>query len=299
MMKRLIYLILPVVVCLTSVVNAGYDIILISDANPPDVADGDHEDDTLVAWLEGLGYTVDTSGMGEAYREGENPFGDPAKLAALNSAGIVLVSRRTSSGSYDNDRKEWNELGNPLLLMSGYLTRGEGSGKRWGWTTGGSENASLTETGVSVMGVPIETFFDWSDSPTPGAAPGDRGVYLPLKDGTSEFDSSALVVATFDDYAMMVLIDEGTDLDALNGTADKYGIVGADRGFLAHWGYDSDLNYGDDDPRNRRANWGDFITDGYKEALDTMITTLIPEPATIALLGLGGLALIGTRKRRR
>lgn len=294
MMKRLIFLILPVVVCLTSVVNAGYDIILISDANPPDVADGDHEDDALVAWLEGLGYTVDTSGMGKAYRKGENPFDDPAKVAALNSAGIVLVSRRTDSGQYNNDsdRKGWNELGNPLLLMSGYLTRSS----RWGWTTGGSGDASKTETDVSVMGVVMDTFFDWSDAPTPGEAP--KAVYLPNNDGSSEFDTSALVIATFDDRDMMVIIDEGTDLDALNGTADQYGILGADRGFLTHWGYDSDLNYGDDDPRNRRANWGDFITDGYKEALDTMITTLIPEPATIALLGLGGLALIGTRKRR-
>jgi hypothetical protein len=58
------------------------------------------------------------------------------------------------------------------------------------------------------------------------------------------------------------------------------------------------LDYGADDPRNRRATWSDFITDGYKDAAATMIATLIPEPATIALLGLGGLTLIGTRKRR-
>jgi hypothetical protein len=292
MMKRLIFLILPVAVCLTSVANAGYDIILISDCNPPDVTDGDHEDDVLVAWLEGLGYTVDTSGMGKAYQDGQNPFDDPAKVAALNSAGIVLVSRRTNSGAYDNNSKGWNELGNPLLLMSGYLTRSS----RWGWTTGGSGNADPTETDVAVMGVVMETWFDWSDAPTPGEVPSQ--VYLPNNDGSSEFDSSALVIATFDDRDIMVLIDEGTDLDALNGTADTFGVLGADRGFLAHWGYDNDLNYGEGDPRNRRANWGDFITDGYKGALDTMIATLIPEPATIALLGLGGLALIGTRKRR-
>jgi hypothetical protein len=292
MMKRLFFLVLPVAICLTSVVNAGYDIILISDCNPPDIVDGDHEDDALVAWLEGLGYTVDTSGMGKAYQDGQNPFDDPAKVAALNSAGIVLVSRRTNSGAYDNNSKGWNELGNPLLLMSGYLTRSS----RWGWTTGGSGDAAKTTTDVEVMGVVMETWFDWSDAPTPGEAP--KSVYLPNNDGSSEFDASALVIATFDDRDIMVLIDEGTDLDALNGTADKYGILGADRGLLAHWGYDSDLNYGDGDPRNRRANWGDFITDGYKDAAATMIATLIPEPATIALLGLGGLTLIGTRKRR-
>jgi hypothetical protein len=293
MMKRLIYLVLPVAVCLTSVVNAGYDIILISDCNPPDVTDGDHEDDALVAWLEGLGYTVDTSGMGKAYREGENAFDDPAKVAALNSAGIVLVSRRTNSGSYDNDAKSWNELSNPLLLMSGYLTRDS----RWGWTTGGSGNAAKATTDAVVKGIVIDTWFDWSDSPTPGECP-SGGVYLPNNDGSSEFDSSALVIATFDGRDMMVLIDEGTDLDALNETTDEFGILGADRGFLPNWSYDTDLNYGDGDPRNRRAKWDDFITDGYKDAVGAMITQLIPEPATIALLGLGGLTLIGTRKRR-
>jgi hypothetical protein len=287
---------LPVAVCLTSVANAGYDIILISDCNPPDVTEGNHDDDTLVAWLEGLGYTVDTSGMGEAYRDNKDPFADPAKVAALNSAGIVVVSRRSNSGDYDDNRKNWNELGNPLLLMSGYITRGEGADKRWGWTTGGSGDAATTTTDVVVMDVVMETWFDWSDAPTPGEAP--KAVYLPNNDGSSEFDSSVLIIATFDDRDIMVLMDEGTDLDALNGTADKYGVLGADRGFLGAWGYDIDLNYGEGDPRNRRANWGDFITDGYKDAAATMIATLIPEPATIALLGLGGLALIGTRKRR-
>ena len=287
MMKRLITftVFLALAFCLSGSAYAA-DIILISDSLAPGVAGDDHCDDTLVAFLEGLGYTVDTSGMDQAYREGENPFDDPAKVAALNSAGMVIVTRRTSSGSYDNDRKNWNELENPLLLMSGYLTRGGGD-HRWGWTTGGSEDASLTETDVKIMGLgPVDTFFDWSGAPTPGEAP--KGLYLPKKDGSSEFDSEALVIATFDDYAMMVLMEAGTDFDALNGTVDDYGVAGEPRGFMGHWGYDDPALYGFDS----------FITDGYKEALEAMVATLIPEPATIALLGLGGLTLLGVRKKR-
>ena len=60
--------------------------------------------------------------MGKAYQEGGNPFDDPAKVAALNSAGIVLFSRRTSSGSYNDNRKEWNELGNPGGLAGWLMT---------------------------------------------------------------------------------------------------------------------------------------------------------------------------------
>jgi hypothetical protein len=296
MMRRLIALVLAVLFCLAGSAYAGYDIILISDSAAPGTdPEGNHEDDALVSWLESLGYTVDTSGMGQAYREGNNPFDDPAKLAALRSAGMVVVSRRTSSGSYDNDRKSWNELDNPILLMSGYLTRGEGDNK-WGWTTGGSEGASATETDVELFGTigPVDTFFDWSEAPTPGEAP--RSPYLPKKDGTSEFDPDAIVFGTFDDYALMVLMAAGIDLDALNGTVDKYGVLGEPRGFMGHWSYDTDLNYGEGDPRNRRAQWDDFITDGYKEALGEMVNALIPEPATIALLGLGGLVLL--RRRR-
>ena len=288
MMKRLICLTVALAFCLAGSAYAA-DIILISDAAVPGTdPGGNHIDDSLVAWLQDVGYTVDTSGMAQAYREGKNPFDDPAKVAALNSAGMVIVSRMASSGDYDSDRKDWNELENPLLLMSGYITRGEAGSKRWGWTTGDSADASLTETDVKLMGlVTVDTFFDWSTAPTPGTCP--KGVYLPKKDGTSEFDSEAIILATFDDYAMMVLMEAGTDFDALNGTVDKYGIAGEARGLMGHWGYDLDAAlYG----------WDSFITDGYKEALAEMIGTLIPEPATIALLGLGGLTLLGVRKKR-
>ena len=292
MMKRLITFVLVFVFYLTSSACAGYDIILISDCNPPGVPDGDHEDDALVSWLQSLGYTVDTSGMSQAYTESENPFDDPMKVAALESAGMVLISRRTSSGSYDNDRKSWNELENPLLLCSGYLTRGETSSTKWGWTSGGSGDADLTTTSVDIVNLhpfvpaPIG-LFDFSEAPTPGQAP--KGVYLP--NSTEEVVAGGTVVATFDNRPILIDIQAGTDFDAVNDTTDKYGIAGDRRSFLGSWGYDADLDYGQGDPRNRRANWGDFITDDYKALMEQTIAVMVPEPLTIVLLGFGGLFL--------
>lgn len=286
-MRRLIILLLAVVFCLTGVSMAG-TILLVTDIPAPGVdPGGDHEDDSLVAILEGLGHTVDTSGMGQTYRDGQDPFADPAKVAALESADLVLVSRRANSGDYDENRKNWNELETPVLLMSGYITRGESGSKRWGWTAGDSADASLTETDLNLMGLGVvETLFDWSAAPTPGECP--KSVYLPKKDGSSEYPAEAIVIGTFDGYDFLVFIPEGTDFDALNGTTDKYGVAGDRRGFMGHWGYDLDTDeYGFDS----------FITDAYVEVLAEMVNFVIPEPATIALLGLGGLALLRVRKR--
>ena len=282
MMKRLI-LVLAIAFCLSGPAYATYDIILISDSLAPGVEGSDHCDDPLVAFLEGLGYTVDTSGMDKAYREGEHPFEDEAKLAALNSAGMVIVTRRTSSGGYDNDRKLWNELENPLVLNSAYLTRGGGNNK-WGWTTGGSGNvANKAETDADFGASELlpNTMFDWTEAPE-GQSP--KGPYLPNVAGDEAV--AGVVEAMFDGRPWLIDIPAGTDLDALNGTDAKYGVTGDRRVFLGTWGYDSPGTYA----------WGDFMTVQYRALLAEVVHETIPEPATVALLALGGLALL-RRKR--
>ncbi|UCG46686.1 MAG: PEP-CTERM sorting domain-containing protein [Phycisphaerales bacterium] len=74
---------------------------------------------------------------------------------------------------------------------------------------------------------------------------------------------------------------------ALSACAVRVCGCGARRGFFSHWGYDLDPALYD---------FGSFITDDYRAILAEVVTALIPEPATIALLGLGGLAIL--RKRR-
>ena len=291
-MKSLKVIMLAVLVLTVAGLGQAATIALVSDAFAPGdpTAGTDHNDDSLVAFLEGLGYTVDTSGMAEASRDG------PLQSAA--DADLVIVSRRTSSGSYDDggEVKAWNELGTPLLLVSGYLTRDS----RWGWTTGGSgdskdELGNTTLTGLDIIGahpfLPVPQVFDWSLAPTPGEGP--KGVYLPNSSG--DVVAGATVIAEYgEDRPFLIDYAAGTDFDAGNGTTDEYGVAGARRAFLGHWGYD-DGTGGTNGSDGGPSDWEDYITDDYKDIFAGTIATMIPEPATLVLLGLGGILF---RRRR-
>lgn len=256
----------------------GYTIVVVSDCYVPGVEpDDNHEDDSLVAFLQGLGYTVDTDGMrqespmgGSNYGEGgTSPWaaGNENKLAHLRGADLVIVTRRTNSGNFDGDRMGWNTLETPLLLMSGYLTRGGGY-NRWHWTSGGSGNA-----GAAISDIVIEagqedhpflagltgpvTAFDWSTAPTPGQCP--NGVFLP----NDTFVDGATLIGTYDGKPMLADIPKGTEF--ANGN-----VAGERRAFMGHWGYDLDGPYGFDS----------FITADYETLLTNIVSVLTtPKPA--------------------
>ena len=288
-------------------------ILLVSDAwDPADTtAEKNHNDDSLVAYLEMLDHTVDTSGMGEGMREAAAPFSDPVKLAAMNAADLIIVSRRTNSGAYDNDtmKHAWNELETPLLLMSGYLSRGASSSNKWGWSKGGSGNATATETDMAIeagaeghpflggLTGPI-TMFDWTGSAAGQAPKGIYGI-----NNASEIVGEATVIGTIGGKVLLVDIPAGTDFDAKNETTDRYGVAGARRAFLTTWGYDDNWNAtgtGLHGPGGTMAAFDQYLTDDFKTVLEATITTLIPEPGTITMLVMGmfGLALYGVRRRK-
>ena len=265
MCRKLMSWVFVLAFCLAGSTEAA-TILLISDCDLPG-GTGDYHDDSLVAFLESLGHAVDTSGMNDAYREGQNPFSDPAKVAALENADLVVVSRRTSSGSYDNDRTNWNTLEKPLLLMSGYLTRGGGD-NRWHWSPGGSGNASLTETDIVIEagqeGHPFLTgltgpivAFDWSTSPG-GQCP--KGVYLPNDD----FVAGTILIGRFDGRPMLADIPKGTVFD--NGD-----VAGERRAFLCHWGYDTDT----DGPGGTFSEFEHYITEDYKTLLANVVNEMM------------------------
>ena len=110
---------------LISQANAA-NILLVSDSCAPDGGcEPNQRDDTFVEFLEDLGHTVDTSGMGEAYHSATTWWADGEKVAALDDSDLVIVSRRTNSGSYRGGiaSQAWNGTETPLLLMSAFITK--------------------------------------------------------------------------------------------------------------------------------------------------------------------------------
>ena len=107
---------------------AGANIIWVSDGYD-DNADGASDDLPWVDLLEAQGHTVDyqiiTIGNGY-WREL-----DDAKIAALNAADLVIISRCTDSGNYNNgdEGTQWNSITTPMLNFSTHLIRSS----RWRW----------------------------------------------------------------------------------------------------------------------------------------------------------------------
>ncbi|MHC4520100.1 MAG: hypothetical protein ACYTAS_16030, partial [Planctomycetota bacterium] len=78
------------------------------------------------AVLAGAGHTVTSmTGMNEL---------DQAKIDTMNAADLVIVSRDTNSGGYDDgdEPTQWNSLTVPLIQTSVYLIRSS----RWQWVDG-------------------------------------------------------------------------------------------------------------------------------------------------------------------
>ena len=140
MCKKLIYFVCFVLVL--GMVSSAYaaNIIWVSDASDYN-SDGALDDRGWVDLLRAEGYSVDYKGEGGSeapdywYWRGTL---DAAKIAELNAADLVIVSRDTGSGSY-NVPTQWNSVTTPLILQSVYLVRSN----RWNWF----ETTSLEQNG--------------------------------------------------------------------------------------------------------------------------------------------------------
>jgi len=145
MSKNLFCLVLLLAFCMVSPVQAA-NIIWVSGFFD-DNADGEPDDQAWVAMLEAQGYTVD-------YTPGWEDLDDD-KIAALNDADLIIISRNSNSGDYDDDATEisqWNSITTPIIQSSTHLIRSS----RWLWfNTTTLPNLSDVVVDISVPSHPI------------------------------------------------------------------------------------------------------------------------------------------------
>lgn len=116
-------------------------IIVVSDAVDKN-ADGIQDDQGLVDWLTAEGHTVD-------FRPDNWNALDPNKIAELNAADLIVISRSANTGDYDDSADEiaaWNAITTPILNLHAYMARNN----RWKWINSAT---ATNNTGSPMMQV--------------------------------------------------------------------------------------------------------------------------------------------------
>lgn len=143
MSQRIILLLAVLGFCLIPAAQAA-NIVLVNEAYDTD-ADGVQDDQGLIDWLVAEGHDV-------TIEPGSWVDLDPNKIAVLDAADLVIMSRSTNSGNYDDGDEPtlWNSVKAPLIQMSAYLVRSS----RWKWVN----STSITNpVGAAVEAVDLES----------------------------------------------------------------------------------------------------------------------------------------------
>ena len=268
MLKKFIPLSLVLALCLTLPVNATYNIIWVSEETDLD-GNGIMDDQGWVDLLTSQGYSVDVQ------RNNWQTL-DDAKIDTLNSADLIIISRSTNSENYIEgaEAEQWNSITAPIISSNTQLT----TSSDWGW-------------------IDSTTLLDDIDSPL-------LGIY----DGVPPIFSN-VQVAVLDETVGSGNTTFIDTTDVGNGTLIAT-AVGYDAAWIAEWQSGSEFYDGAGQYAGGRRM---LFTAGTQEGTGTpqgaynltpegervflnAVTYMIPEPATIVLLGLGGLILLQRRK---
>jgi hypothetical protein len=123
-------------------IDGGANVMWVSDAYD-DKPDGIPDDQGWIDFLQGQGYNVEYR-KGPALGNGYWRTLDQAKIDALNAADLVIFSRNSNSGDYNNgnERDQWNGLTVPLVSMAMHPIRSS----HWKWF-----NTTTINTAVPLM----------------------------------------------------------------------------------------------------------------------------------------------------
>jgi len=120
----------------------AFNIIWVSDNKTP--SGGIPADQGWVNLLRAQGHTVDYTNVTVNTGYWNNIDADATKLAALNAADLIIVSRDLNSGSYANNATEltrWNtDIKKPVLCVMAHMARSNGALDRWRWLSNTGQN---------------------------------------------------------------------------------------------------------------------------------------------------------------
>ncbi|MCK4628752.1 MAG: hypothetical protein KAT56_07085, partial [Sedimentisphaerales bacterium] len=135
-------------------VPATATIIWVSEASTSDNnSDGIADDQGWIDLLEANGYEVNLD-----FNDRQGHTLDAAKIAALNSADLIIMSRCAISGEYDDGEEttQWNSLVTPLIQLSAFHVRNS----RWMWF---DSPTTISAGGAPLLKalVPEDPIFKW------------------------------------------------------------------------------------------------------------------------------------------